>query len=308
MMGVERRPHPLSHFRIQPMSSYKTLDMISKPESKVSTNHGMWTSRTFTRMKSQDILLLFKMASLYAQEENLLIDNEQLDRAVESAMQAPDWEYNRTGRFLRPSGPEYPDTDSAPALSYSNVAKEARLILMAGESWEGWTDPVEPGDAARSSWSDRYSVRALSASLGLSKSEVSNAMGRCRESGLLINDHATGLPKVNRRELLKLAEHALKYFFPVRPGALVRGIPTCFAAPALNRSIRSAGETLYVWPDPLGVERGQLIEPLYKTVPHAVKQDRTLYHYLALVDAIRVGGPRETSVAVGILKAGMGLK
>lgn len=259
-------------------------------------------------MKSQDILLLFKMASLYAQEENLLIDTEQLDRAIKSAMQAPDWEYNRTGRFLKPSGSGYPDTDSAPALSYSSAAKEAYLLITGGESWEGWTDPVEPIEAALSSWSDRYSVRSLSASLGLSKSEVSNAMGRCRESGLLINDHATGLPKVNRRELLKIAEHALKYFFPVRPGALVRGIPTGFAAPALSHNIRSAGETLFVWPDPLGVERGQLIEPLYKTVPHAVKQDRTLYHYLALVDAIRVGGPRETSVAVGILKAGLGLQ
>jgi len=29
---------------------------------------------------------------------------------------------------------------------------------------------------------------------------------------------------------------------------------------------------------------------------------------LALVDAIRVGGPRECAVAVNILKAGMGLK
>lgn len=245
-------------------------------------------------MKSQDILLLFKMASLYAQEENLLMDREQLDRAIKAVMQEPVSEYGRPGSGL--------------LLPYSADEQEAYLLLTGGETWEGWADPVDQPPPALASWSDRYSVRALSASLGLSKSEVSNSMARCREAGLLSNDHATGQPKVNRRELLKLAEHALKYFFPVRPGALVRGIPTGFAAPALSRSIRSAGETLYVWPDPLGAERGQLIEPLYKTVPHAVKQDRTLYHYLALVDAIRLGGPRETSVATGILKTGLGLK
>jgi len=59
--------------------------------------------------------------------------------------------------------------------------------------------------------------------------------------------------------------------------------------------------------DPMGPDfkSAQVVERLD---PHAVKKDRTLYHYLALVDAIRVGGPRECAVAVNILKAGMGLK
>ena len=38
---------------------------------QVSTFYGMWTFGVFSFMKSQDILLLFKMASLHAQEENL---------------------------------------------------------------------------------------------------------------------------------------------------------------------------------------------------------------------------------------------
>jgi hypothetical protein len=177
---------------------------------------------------------------------------------------------------------------------------------IVDDAWEGWSDPAPSTPV--SSWNERYSLRALSASLGLSKSEISNSMARCRESGLLISDYDTSLPKVNRRELLKVTEHALKYFFPVKSGAIVRGIPTGFAAPALSKSLKSAGGLIPVWPDPLGSERGQAIEPLYKTVPEAVKRDRILYHYLALIDAIRVGGPRECSVAVSILKAGMGLK
>lgn len=45
----------------------------------------------------------------------------------------------------------------------------------------------------------------------------------------------------------------------------------------------------------------------YKSVPCAVKQDRLLYHYLARVDAIRMGGPRESTVAIKLLKTGIGL-
>lgn len=154
---------------------------------------------------------------------------------------------------------------------------------------------------------DQYTLRSLSASLGLSKSEVSNALARCREAGMLMDDFMTSHPSVNRRALFHIAEHALKYFFPVKAGAIVRGIPTAFSAPALSTSLKSAGELLHVWPDPEGSERGQAIEPLYKTVPMAVKQDTKLYHYLALVDAIRAGGPREVGVAVALLKTGMGL-
>jgi len=47
---------------------------------------------------------------------------------------------------------------------------------------------------------------------------------------------------------------------------------------------------------------GQSLQPLYKTVPKAAAEDPTLYGYLALVDAIRVGGARESSVAIKLLK------
>lgn len=163
----------------------------------------------------------------------------------------------------------------------------------------------EQDSPALERWSDRYSLRSLSDSLGISKSEVSNSIIRCRNSGLLTNDYQTSLPKVNRDELLNITEYALKYFFPVKPGALTRGIPTGFASPVLTQHLKSAGDQIIVWPDPQGKEKGQAVEPLYKTVAHAMKQDQTLYHYLALVDAIRLGGPRERAVAVKLLKAGM---
>nr|WP_223457006.1 MarR family transcriptional regulator [Pseudomonas sp. A-R-26] len=255
-------------------------------------------------MKSQDILLLFKMASLHAQEEKLFgrMESESMadlfEPLLEPGVSPPMVAGDPVGRALAAHNPDPEDT----------VYRVQELDNPRGDAdkWEGWSDAVPSPPV--SSWIESYSLRALSASLGLSKSEVSNSMARCREAGLLTNDYDTALPKVNRRELVKITEHALKYFYPVKPGAIVRGIPTGFAAPALSKSLKSAGGLIPVWPDAFGSERGQAIEPLYKTVPDAVKKDRTLYHYLALVDAIRVGGPRECAVAVNILKAGMGLK
>ncbi|MDN4546538.1 MarR family transcriptional regulator [Pseudomonas sp. C32] len=264
----------------------------------------MWTARLFEFMKGQDILLLFKMASLHAQEERLFgrMESETianlaealLEPSVSPSMGAGD----PVGRALAAHNPDPEDTVYR--------VQEFDTPMGDADKWEGWSDAAPSSPV--SSWNERYSLRALSASLGLSKSEVSNSMARCREAGLLTNDYDTSLPKVNRRELVKITEHALKYFYPVKLGAMVRGIPTGFAAPALSKSLKSAGGLIPVWPNAFGSERGQAIEPLYKTVPDAVKKDRTLYHYLALVDAIRVGGPRECAVAVNILKAGMGLK
>jgi hypothetical protein len=42
--------------------------------------------------------------------------------------------------------------------------------------------------------------------------------------------------------------------------------------------------------------------PLFKSVPVAIKKDSRLYEYLALVDAIRLGNPRESKMAIKILK------
>jgi len=45
-----------------------------------------------------------------------------------------------------------------------------------------------------------------------------------------------------------------------------------------------------------GHEKGQAIQPLFKLVPRAVIDDESLYEYLALVDAIRLGNSREANL------------
>jgi len=44
-----------------------------------------------------------------------------------------------------------------------------------------------------------------------------------------------------------------------------------------------------------------VIEPLFKSVPYAVRLDAELYALLALVDAIRIGQSRERNLAIKLL-------
>lgn len=95
--------------------------------------------------------------------------------------------------------------------------------------------------------------------------------------------------------------HGLKFVFPAEVGPLQRGIPTAFAAPVLADNLISAGQLGYVWPSATGEHMGQAVTPLFRTVPEAVKKDKRLYEYLALVDAIRLGNQREAGRAREIL-------
>jgi hypothetical protein len=95
--------------------------------------------------------------------------------------------------------------------------------------------------------------------------------------------------------------HGLKYIYPVEPGKMVRGIPTAHSINPLKEQIVNAGE-IYVWAHPQGTVRGVEIEPLYKAVPYAARQDQELYELLGLVDALRVGRVREQQLAADFLR------
>ncbi len=85
--------------------------------------------------------------------------------------------------------------------------------------------------------------------------------------------------------------------FPAKPGEITRGIATGLAAPVLQGKIMTAGEFVPVWPDARGNTKGQAVEPLFKSVPYAVRKDPQLYALLALTDAIRFGQAREHKYA-----------
>lgn len=184
------------------------------------------------------------------------------------------------------------------------LAGEMTELIKQGDSylsdqWRGWEDHSEQDPPVHN---DSYSVRALQASLGISKTEIASALKRCQHIGLLRVDPITQLPRVNSKALLGFLEHGLRYVFPVKPAEIVRGIPTSFSAPVLQDKLMSGGDLIQVWPDAYGNRKGQSVTPLFKTVPGAVKKDPCLYEYLALIDAIRLGNAREARLANEILR------
>ncbi|MFC6298925.1 hypothetical protein GNF76_27715 [Pseudomonas sp. CCM 7893] len=229
-------------------------------------------------MKSQDIVILFKLISLGLQDKEERVKKHEFN--------------------VRRNGSEARIIELSEITS--SFPMDTKIDLAQSEDWRGWENLEDELDRLDST--DSYSVRALSASLALSKSEVSNALNRCREINLIHTERLSGQPIVRSAALLDFVKYGIRYVFPAKPGPIVRGIPTAFAAPIMAGKVMSGGDLIPVWPDAYGKSKGQEITPLYKTVPGAVKKDELLYHFLALVDAIRIGGPRETSVADAMLR------
>lgn len=154
-------------------------------------------------------------------------------------------------------------------------------------------------------WRDRaWRHVDLAAELGLSQTEISFALERCRHSGFL--DSAK--KRVLRSSLMEFLEHGLKYIYPVQPGPICRGMPTAHSALPLAKRIVSDADDQYVWPWADGQVRGQGIMPLYESVPHAAQKDSQLHELLALVDALRVGRARERNIALEELEKRIGPK
>lgn len=137
----------------------------------------------------------------------------------------------------------------------------------------------------------------IAASLKISQSEVSEALERCRIAKLVDRNKQ----KINIMALEEFLIYGLKYVFPAQPENIVRGIPTAFSATPIKEQI-SQGVEKYVWPYNKGTERGQGIEPLYKSVPEIVNDDAELYELLVIVDTLRIGKIREIEIAKSELK------
>jgi hypothetical protein len=141
-----------------------------------------------------------------------------------------------------------------------------------------------------------WNFQSLGEATGLSQSAAFRAVERLRASGLVVPDGF----RVFDERFVNLLEHGVPYVFAGAPGKVARGIPTAHAAAPLNAHI-SAGSAV-VWPDPKGTVRGESLTPLAPSAPQAALRDERLYHVLALVDALRIGRPREQKLAVQLLK------
>lgn len=170
------------------------------------------------------------------------------------------------------------------------------------DDWRGWAVAAGAEAGPAPAPEDPYALRALAEATGISKSELSGVLRRCMAVGLAKPDRKTGRPQANTKALNEFIAYGLKYVFPARPGPMVRGIPTAHAAPVLSGRLLSGGDDIYVWEDAEGNAKGQRVEPLFKSVPIAVRRDPELYAMLALVDAIRLGQERESALAKKLLE------
>lgn len=72
-----------------------------------------------------------------------------------------------------------------------------------------------------------YSLRQLELLTDI-KAELSKALNHCIDVGLVARDRHTQRSLVSRKALLGFLLQGIKYVFPVKPAALVRGMPTIF--------------------------------------------------------------------------------
>jgi hypothetical protein len=141
-----------------------------------------------------------------------------------------------------------------------------------------------------------WQYRDLSSLLFISISEISESLHRSHIAGLIDESKR----KIYRQSLMEFIQYGLHYVFPEVPGTMVTGISTAHSYPFYSQQFKS--EMNYVWPDGDGNMRGLSIQPLYKSVVKAVRQDELLYKLLASIDIIRVGRTRELKVAIEELK------
>jgi len=177
-------------------------------------------------------------------------------------------------------------------------------IIQMDDTWADWDDKgLTPTFTEMDQIESRFSLRSLQGLTGISKSQISLSLSRMYDVGLAKVDRKLQVPKTNTKALLEFIAYGIRYVFPAKEGVIGRGIATSIAAPVLRGKLMTSGELQPVWSNPRGNTKGMLIEPLHPKVFLAVQQDAQLYAMLALVDAIRIGHPRERNLALEMLES-----
>jgi hypothetical protein len=151
----------------------------------------------------------------------------------------------------------------------------------------------------RLDWSQRQLAKVLCISLA----EINAGIKRLGDAGLLRKDKDDRLfPNINAAEEFLIS--GIKFFFPAKLGEYTRGMPTAIAASIFHDKIALGNDPIPVWPDAFGEKRGVALEPLHPSVPKALREnpDQSFYELLVLIDAIRLGRPRERNLAAALLK------
>jgi hypothetical protein len=142
----------------------------------------------------------------------------------------------------------------------------------------------------------QWKYEELEKALSISKSALHRSLQRCSNAKLI----AESQTQIFTDNVLEFLVHGVKFVFAANAGKLTRGVATAHSAAPLNKHI-VAKKDVFVWPSIKGSIKGQAIEPLHTVVPEIAVKNIPLYEMLALIDAIRVGKPREINIAVKLL-------
>lgn len=142
----------------------------------------------------------------------------------------------------------------------------------------------------------------IAAELEMPPSQVFKSLERAEVAELFVKDGR----RVLKRNLLEFLVHGIRYAFPVKLGAVTRGIPAGWQAPSLSDLMLANSPEPYVWPNAMGSMRGQSIDPLHGSLPIIASRDPELHAQFALIDLIRVGSARERKVAAEELERRLG--
>jgi len=147
---------------------------------------------------------------------------------------------------------------------------------------------------------ERISVRSIAASLGLSAGEISKSCQRLLKAKLIApvgGGDGLALPyNLVRIHMEEWLNYGIQYNVIPEPTGVGRGLVTGWS----NTSIRSEfvpRELPYVWLVSGGDVTGEGITPLYPNAVVAAGLDRHVHYILSLIDAIRLGKPREIGIA-----------
>ncbi|WP_317930133.1 hypothetical protein [Halioxenophilus sp. WMMB6] len=154
-------------------------------------------------------------------------------------------------------------------------------------------------------WSLRRSgqqvtVRELAEQLSLSAGEVSKSAKRLLVAHLLVERE--GIYYAEANGLAEWLCYGVRYAFPAQALGYGRGMATAWNCPLVNTEIVPP-QPAAIWAVSGGEQEGVIVEPIVSGVPLAAANDALLYQALALVDAVRLGKPRELAIARAHLKS-----
>lgn len=143
--------------------------------------------------------------------------------------------------------------------------------------------------------------RLLASRLGMSVSEAHGGVRRLQSAGIVSSNRELNVP-----QFLELVTHGARYVWPLVKMAVGKGLATGSSAPMLRdlSEFPDPPDLPLVWslPEHTDAVFGEVIAPLYPSVPAAASRDRDLYALLALIDAARSTSARERAAGVKELR------